>query len=207
MVIIGVAGDRGSGKNTFARLCIKYIEENYPELTAREESWAFLLKKSAAHSLGFKFETDQEYNDWADMFKETGSVEISYLPIDEFASVVKTITGREFLQFYGTEGHRDIFSDDFWVDAFWSANEFDESDVVFITDTRFENEAESNIKHDGINIKIANDRIQNEDSHVSEQGLPAEFIYTVVSNHGSMYELKNAAEQFVEHYIIFNGLS
>ena len=51
------------------------------------------------------------------------------------------MTMRLFLQRYGTEAHRDIFGDDFWVKA-TLPDGLDHSDrLIVVTDCRFPNEA------------------------------------------------------------------
>lgn len=197
MNFIGLSGDRGSGKNTFARLCIDYIKEEHPEYSPREESFASLLKKSAAAALGFSADNAEP---WADELKREGSEvkTILYMPDSEWLYETTGITGRQFLQNYGTEAHRNIFGMDFWVDAFWSTNEFSENDVVFICDARFDNEAQSIIDRGGIIAQVVNDRVNNNDSHASEAGLPGELISAIIDNNGTIEDLRETAKTFVD---------
>jgi hypothetical protein len=202
MLIIGVAGDRGAGKNTFADLCGDYIRHDYPSYNYKEASWAYLLKKSAAASLGFELEAidDNDLKIWSDGLKLNGEVNSeSISEVDGTEVVVSTrISGREFLQRYGTEAHREIFGTNFWVDAFWEVNDFQDNDIVFVCDTRFENEAQSIKDRGGIIVEIVNDRINNEDSHASELGLPREYIDIIVDNSSTIDNLEASAETFVD---------
>jgi len=192
-MIIGLAGSKGSGKDTFAKLCVDIINEEEGHL-ACVQSWAYLLKKSAAATLGIDID---DINSWADSMKNEGQVEAAWY--DDSDNVV-TISGREFLQNYGTEAHREIFGKDFWVNAFWEEN--DEAalnivDVMFIADTRFENEAQSIKDRGGIVLRIDRGLAKSNDTHASELGLPGELIDIVVDNNGTLYELEQSARTFV----------
>lgn len=200
MILIGVSGFKGSGKNTFAKKCLNDLACNYGRV-AHEMSWASLLKESAAASLGIELTggTETAANEWADEFKSVGQVTVSYRDKAGSDYPDVTISGREFLQNYGTEAHREIFDDDFWVNAFWTNNDFREDDIVFICDTRFENEARSIKEHNGLIIQIANDKVDSaaNDTHASEVPLPGEYIDIVVDNNGTIDDLTETAETFV----------
>lgn len=213
MILIGIAGAKGSGKNTFAQLCIDYLRQAHGR-EAFEMSWAELLKVSAAESLGLSFDSIDGYLEWADKFKEEGSVTTEWWNptkikngIEQYigSQSIVQISGREFLQNYGTEAHREIFDDDFWVNAFWTTNDFREDDIVFICDTRFENEARSIKEHNGLIIQIANDKVDSaaNDTHASEVPLAGEYIDIIVDNNGSLEDLKKSAEMFVEGCLLY----
>ena len=198
MILVGVGGARGSGKNTFAKLCIEILEEK--GYTALEMSWAARLKESAFKTFGFKGDGKAKtYNDWADEFKSIGKVKVTFE--DKAGSPYEDveITGREFLQNYGTEAHRKVFADNFWVDAFWETNRFGDDSIVFVCDTRFDNEAKSIVDHGGINIRIQRDEVEEslEDTHASEAGFDPQYLDVVIENNGSMEDLQVAAETFV----------
>lgn len=203
MILVGVGGARGSGKNTFAKLCIEILEEK--GYTALEMSWASLLKKQAARSLGIDLGDQFEaYNKWADEFKAIGKISVSYLDRTGSEYPDFEISGREYLQYDGTEGHREVFDDNFWVNEFWAHNKMEEwykdSDmVVFICDTRFDNEAQSVVEHGGINIRIQRDEVEEslEDTHASEAGFDPQYLDVVIENNEGLEELQVAAETFV----------
>jgi len=188
MILVGVAGNKGSGKNTFATKCIEFLSSEYGRV-GYEMSWASLLKESAAATLGVH---TNKASEWADSFKNNYDVLLT-----DNGKTVHSISGREFLQNYGTEAHRDIFDDDFWVNAFWDSNTFQSSDIVFITDCRFSNEVRSVKEHGGILVKIENDRIDNNDEHASEQGIEMENVDVVIMNHSTIENLQEQAEVFV----------
>lgn len=198
MILVGVAGNKGSGKNTFAKDCINELSCNYGR-RAFEMSWAELLKISAAEALGVKFEWTGQYLKWADDLKSHGYISVDIKQEDGINYTRHEISGREYLQNYGTEAHREIFDYDFWVNAFWNTNDFAEEDIVFICDTRFDNEALSIKEHGGLIAQISNDRVDKtaNDSHASEVPLPGEYIDVVVDNNGTREDLKEVAETFI----------
>lgn len=125
------------------------------------------------------------------------------------------ISGRTFLQRYGTEAHRDLFGDDFWVDALlpleikkfhgdearWQKN-FPTSDIAVITDVRFENEAERIRDLGGQVWRIDRpDLPETEDQHASEQALPISMVDVVVPNYG-LYPFKLVVREAAEVHLM-----
>jgi len=47
----------------------------------------------------------------------------------QLIAIEHSITGRQALQRYGTEGHRDVFGEDFWVDALLPVDSYTEGTV------------------------------------------------------------------------------
>jgi hypothetical protein len=210
MILIGLCGAKRSGKNTFARLVIQELEKN--GVKSKEASWASILKVSAAKSLGYEFETADEYEQWADTFKEECSITIEIIDIMEEPEMkkVKSVSGRKFLQLYGTEAHRETFGDNFWIEAFWADNDFSKYDVAFITDCRFENEALSVLQKKGKIIKIENmsaEENNQKDNHDSENGIPKNLITQVIKNNSSLEDFEQTAKIFAKDIIgdIKNG--
>ncbi len=195
MILVGVAGNKGSGKNTFAKECINDLACNYGKV-AYEMSWAELLKVSAAKALGYEFDSVSEYLEWADSFKQVADVYVT-----DNGRIVQQITGREFLQNYGTEAHREVFDDDFWVNAFWNSNIFRDDSVVFICDCRFPNEIQSIKEHGGIVVQIQRDNVDNNDSHASEQGIDLADVDIIIDNNSTIEELKESAEVFINEIL------
>ena len=94
--------------------------------------------------------------------------------------VMKTFSMREFLQRYGTESHRDVFGDNFWVDQAL-AKVTDPNKVYVITDCRFENEASAIYGAGGVVIRVLGPE-GNSDTHASEKPLGDEYIYDTIDN-------------------------
>lgn len=162
-------------------------------IISQEGSWASLLKESAYQTLGILNDEYREgiFNLWADSFKENHTINIT----NSIGETIHTISGREFLQRYGTEGHREIFGDNFWIDSFWHSNDFSDCQVLIITDCRFDNEAESVKEKGGTIIKIKNDRAEKEtDKHDSESGISKSLIDLTINNSGTIEDLKNLAK-------------
>lgn len=67
---------------------------------------------------------------------------------------VTQLTFREFLQRYGTESHRDVFGEDFWLDQALPMDK-DYTDAVYVvTDARFPNELKRIKDLGGVTVRI-----------------------------------------------------
>lgn len=208
MKLIGVAGAKRSGKNTFADL-----------LAAREENvtrvaFADKLKLFAARALGFRG-TDEFLIALMDEFKETGELAAGYRQPGADGSILLNMTGRQYLQWVGTEAGRNTFGDTFWIDqvlpdpvkfdgADWQTlieGEFYERygwevDYVVVTDVRFPNEAQRIRDLGGVVVEIQRDGAGG-DGHVSETPLPREMVDYVVTNDGTMEDLSDEVDVFL----------
>lgn len=115
--LIGLNGKARSGKDTTADKIEEWCKAWTPELTVARHGFADKLKESAAHSLGV-FEEEIAFCNKLKGDYERGTVQVRMASISTGPNnLVKQITGREFLQYYGTEAHRDVFGYNFWVDA------------------------------------------------------------------------------------------
>ena len=188
-MIIGIAGAKRAGKNTVA----KFIAEEFGnEYEVCEWSFAEDLKRSAAEALG---ETS-DHIQFCEALKEHGTIAVY---MDD--TKVSEISGREYLQFYGTEAHRDIFDTDFWVNNTLNkicrieqniSLEDWKNRIDLITDVRFPNEAEEIRDLGGKILKVRRDEVeQSGDTHASEKPLPDELIDRTILNNGTLEELKH----------------
>lgn len=208
-VLIGLHGQRGSGKDTAFRYAHEWATER--GVSAGRRGFADALKLSFARlfipniSLG-------EAIDWCNRIKEGGTLwiedEVAYP--DQTSTLTHEISGRVALQRYGTEGHRDVFGSDFWVDALlprgggWPMNFSGEMDfsmeppeICAVTDVRFENEAERIRELGGIIIKI--DRsVGDPDNHVSEFPLPNRLIDFVIENNTTLTVFREDVRAFMD---------
>ncbi len=142
-MIIGLHGKARSGKDSVCNLMRKHSNGKVVR-----RAFADQLKLSA-YRLFKPDATVEEALLWADDMKEQG-----YVDMIHDSGKGAHVTGREFLQRYGTESHRDIFGRDFWVDCAlprWDGMGHTEEgifqvhspfDCVVFTDVRFVNEAE-----------------------------------------------------------------
>lgn len=188
--VIGLCGPSRAGKNTLATI----VAEEYPSLIVAAEGFSDRLKVSAALALGFTG-TRRELIASMDMLKVCGGVEtrIEHGPHDVQESYVN---GRRFLQLYGTEAHREVFGDDFWVNAVLpdpSAPFAGRTDIafdyLFLTDVRFPNEAERILASGG-----AMWRVEREETvvtgHVSEVPIPDSLVSRTIRNTGTLDDLR-----------------
>jgi hypothetical protein len=189
-MIIGIAGAKHSGKNTLA----EYISDHFEgDFLVKEWSFAADLKRSAAKALGFEGEHEEVF--FCDDLKEAGTITISFdnekLAPNSFEGW--SISGREFLQLYGTEAHRDIFGPNFWVNNLFDKIYADEDGQLIhtadtrprfdlITDVRFPNEADAIRSNDGKVIQIRRTEVERGDSHSSEKPLDTSLIDATIWN-------------------------
>ena len=190
--LLGLCGGRGVGKDTAFGFIQQWAEGR--GLTACRRSFADKLKHSAALALGFRVE-EPDAVVLMDELKNLG--EITTVIPDQ--SILYTIDGRKFLQLYGTEAHREVFGQNFWVDALlpvlyddngshddsgWHA-EFAFADICVTADVRFVNEAERIHELGGQIWEILRDTGTSDD-HVSEAGLPDDQIDLKIPNFSSL---------------------
>ena len=130
MTVVGMHGRIGAGKNETARLIAELAD-----VPVRELSLAAPLKLSAAAALGVHASVLETWKRDPDVLVTISRREWGR------TRVLHSQTVREYLQRYGTEAHRDVFGESFWVDAVLPAS-LDHSDrLVVVTDVRFPNEA------------------------------------------------------------------
>lgn len=209
MRLIGLHARLQAGKDTAFEVIDRHATDG--NKLAVRHALADPLKVSAFRSLGIDkalqaFERD-ELVGIAELVKKTGRVTVSWERPNGTLTAA-SITGRQFLQFYGTEAHREgdlgsSFGPDFWVDnllplgnvgdrpAFW--DNFKESwagfaDFAVVTDVRFDNEAERILALGGEVWWIdAEQRLgPNEETHTSEQKLDDQYITRVIDNNSTL---------------------
>lgn len=210
MRLIGLNGRRGSGKDqTF-----QYIQEWADGLgfESRRLAFADKLKISAMRALGFDG-PEEECVALANLIKQEGSSVNTAYDHPEHTRRGLHITGRLFLQRYGTEAHRDVFGEDFWINAAlptpYARNYGDDAydahlgnqkrleerypgvDILVVTDVRFENEAARIIALGGEVWEVRRPTLEHSDAHASEQPLPDRQIDYVIVNDSNLSVLAN----------------
>jgi hypothetical protein len=192
-MIIGIAGAKRAGKNTVAQI----IEEAYGD-THLVKQWSFAedLKKSAAAALGYFDDSTVSAVEFCDALKENGRIIIEDLD----GTGEWQISGREYLQYYGTEAHRDIFGTAFWINHLFAKIQTHghesgtaiEERIDLITDVRFPNEADAvSAQPLGKVIRVRRKEVEGSgDSHASETPLPKPMIDREVWNNSSIKELE-----------------
>jgi hypothetical protein len=177
-VIIGLSGYKGSGKDTVA----DYLVERHGFIKI---SFAKKLKQSASALFGI------EEDNW-EVWKNDPNIKISIKTENSSEPSLEhaKLTAREFLQRYGTEAHREIFGDDFWVEnAFSDVNNF--SDYV-VPDCRFENEINEIHKRGGLVVRIDRQLVSPDSLlHISEAPPNPDLIDWHLDNNSSIDVLYN----------------
>jgi hypothetical protein len=185
MTLVAFNGKLGSGKDTAGERL-----DAMAACPTNRLSFARPLKESAAALLDIPAEDWETYKHDPEV-KVMLSVgyeefEVGY-PDDggevlEQPRVIREFTARQFLQRYGTESHRDVFGENFWVDlALESYRYSSSSDLTYITDCRFENEAEAVLKLGGVVVNVIGPD-DDTGSHLSEAKLPDRLITFYLDN-------------------------
>lgn len=181
MMIIGICGRAGSGKDTTASLLQSFL----PEDSTRTRAFAKPLKDAAKAKFGL--------TDWHVNTQEGKREFVPYLG--------KTV--RQLLELEGTEATRDVYGSNFWICRM--AQEIDTAfkeniKVFIITDVRFENEAEFIRDNGGLIFQI--DRELEQElatvSHASAQPLPPHLVNIFVPNNGTIKDLEKEVKDLAE---------
>jgi hypothetical protein len=175
-MLIGLGGKLQSGKDTVFNI----IKEFHPE--AEKFYFTKKMKESAAALFGIDPELWEKYKN--DELESLLTLELGK------GEVVIHMTIRQFLQRYGTEAHRNIFGEDYWLDDIMP-EDFDHSNrFVVVKDMRMPNEIERIIELSGFTVKVEKNGLENSD-HPTENEIPDELIDWHLDNNGSREELKN----------------
>lgn len=185
-MIVAFTGKLGSGKDTAGERMVSMVD-----LPSRRVSFAAPLKESAAALWDIPVADWEIYKNDPDakVFLAVGYVDVTedehgniIEPPLEAPNVIREFTVREHLQRYGTESHRDVFGQNFWVEqGSKELNPWGEYEFVYVTDARFYNEAEALRQHGGVIVRVVGDN-EETGAHRSESGLPDEFINFIVDN-------------------------
>lgn len=193
-MLIGLNGRLKAGKDTTFQI----IKELYPE--AERVSFADPLKESAAQALGLSLETLETLKGHEEIHMEfpSGMVMSSTLashPKSELSHWKLNI--RSYLQRYGTEAHREVFGDNFWVDQALPLD-LDHSDrLLVVTDMRFPNEAQRVLDLGGHTVRVVRDVQTAHSLHPSEQDIDHMCRYTI-DNTGTLNDLYEEVAAFMK---------
>jgi hypothetical protein len=182
MRIIGLTGRARSGKDTVAGILADELGGNVVR-----QGFADKLKLSAARIFHPEYDVEQAIA-WCNVVKEGARLGAG-VDFEWGYESVGSCTGREFLQRYGTEAHRDVFGEDFWLDAVLPAGR-DDADVLVIPDVRFVNEAERVRARGGELWEIRRPGVGIGEAHVSEAGIPGTLWTCLLHNDGDIDDLR-----------------
>jgi hypothetical protein len=183
-MIIGLCGYKGTGKDTVGRYLV--ARYGYEQL-----AFADKLKKSVAALFGIP-------RSWVDDFKY--NVPLRVVAVEPKSTDRQlNLEWRTFLQRYGTEAHRDVFGNDFWVEQLEKSLPPDFITTRYVvTDVRFENEAAWIHQKLGLVVAIKRPGFKS-DGHASEI-LP---IYNyAIENDGTIEDLYTKVDEFMERYVL-----
>jgi hypothetical protein len=227
--LIGLHGRRGAGKDTAFGYAHEWATGR--GLLARRRGFADALKLSFTRLFIPDCSVDEGVA-WCDEIKDHLSrafVTAEWTRGFEVKGETETtirhkISGRLALQRFGTEGHRDVFGTDFWVDAllptttiidehdlpvgpkwpinFMSGLDQGDPDICVITDVRFPNEAERIKLLGGEVWEIYREGYKIDDSHASEIRLPSDLIdHTIRVASGDLRRLQQEVEMHMERVV------
>jgi deoxynucleotide monophosphate kinase-like protein len=195
-MLIGLNGNLKAGKDTTYEI----IRQFKPE--AERVSFADLLKDSAADSIGMSRGL-LEWLKGEEEFKFTIKWEgrgnpyengLSHALRDELNTW--EMTARQYMQWYGTEGHRTYFGENIWVDAALPVDLDHSQRFIVVTDMRFPNEVERVQNLGGVTVKIMRGVETAFSNHPSEQNID-DYIDAFIDNNGTKQELAEKVQRFL----------
>lgn len=172
--VLGLTGFAGAGKDTVFDRLVELGGSRFVRLSVAEP-----LKESVAARWGVDIHTLEQ-------IKRDGVVELRSGSV-----VVARMSLRQYLQNDGTQGHRGVFGEDFWLDTpnTWVEraetmllNASRDNLVVVNTSVRFENEARRIIEMGGQVWRVDGPQDTGAGGHESEERLPDELIAHVIDN-------------------------
>lgn len=187
-MIVGLTGYKGSGKDTAA----DYLVEVHG---FRKVAYADPLKDSVSAL----FDIDRtDIEEW----KNDPDIHVTITRTPSFKNIIleRRFSFREFLQRYGTEAHREIFGEDFWIKQFRALASSDDKRLV-IPDVRFRNEAQL-IRESGGHLWRLIRKPPTGDQHISEdlsELLP--FVTSTIANTGELIHLYDVLDAMVTNHV------
>lgn len=186
---IGVRGAKRAGKDLFTTFLFNSLSERFYNRPVVRTSFAKNLRKAVALIFGFS----EEFV-FSDDFKPFVT-EIHALRGDHLFNHKKPLTGRELLQYFGSEICREM-DNDCWARAPFFTTECEHNNALcFITDLRFPNEVKQLQRHRSFIIKVERPGFDGDD-HISERALDDfnndDFIIT---NSGTIEDLAEEANK------------
>lgn len=173
-MIIGIAGYKGSGKDTAGSVLI----QNYG---FQRISFAKPIKDLVSDMFNI------------DRYEIEGSCELTRELREDPSRGAYGMSQRKLLQDIGT-GLRHIVHKDIWVDMTIKQCMADENYVI--TDVRFPNEVEAIHKDGGFVIGVKRPGFRG-DGHESEHALDNTALPYIVNNDGTMEDLKNKIDKLI----------
>lgn len=187
-MLIGLHGKKKSGKDTAFGFIDDYFIQTAPNVV--QKRYSEKMKQSAFRLFYPEIDAEDacQVSDYLKREIPCNSVSLTFE--HESGMEVVTCTGREFLQRYGTESHRDLFGPDFWVDQCLPLGYDHSREVAVVTDVRFENEAQRIHDLGGTVWQLLRPSEDQGDAHASEVPLPDILIDIVIENTGTLEDFQ-----------------
>lgn len=187
-MIIGLHGKKRVGKDTVYEI----IRSSYPH--AVRVAFADKMRESLAALF------DISVKELEDLKESEAAFQL------DSVKTKRSFTWREFIQRYGTEAHRDIFGQDFWINSIFPTAfplaYVNPNDITVVTDVRFYNEARRILDLGGHIISVVRpNKEYNNDSHVSEMGLSEELVSYEIVNDGSLEQLQERVLKIIDNIL------
>jgi len=185
MTLIAINGLDRSGKDTAAH----YLRETQGAIT--QFSFADKMKESLCKTLRMSREELEEFKDHGEIVWRVGNKQW-------------TMTGREFIRWFATQGHREVFGEDFWVkeleaeiDQALPGDDFKRS-LVVIPDLRFESEAQWVRSHGGFIWQVVGRGVSGNGDYQFRQG-----IDRVIDNSKTLHDFYKEVEDAYREVMAF----
>lgn len=173
--IIGISGKKRSGKDTTAQYITQFLPGDSEIVHFADD-----MKKSAAIALGLA----------PDFFKHDISKLHRFLvDINPLGEPV-TMTGREFLQKFGTDCIRNVIGQEFWVVRMMEKIADLRARYIIIPDVRFPNEYHAIKQAGGLVVRINREEAETGDTHPSETALDDFHFDFYIDNNGPLMSRK-----------------
>lgn len=180
-LVIGITGKKRSGKDTLAARLIS--EHDFTQVRFVDPLRALLRAQDPIVYTLHDAEGGIVEIRLNDVLSDVGDWEIA----KEIPEV------RRLMQATGTEGARQIFGQDFWVEQ--AARKVASIDgPVVITDCRFPNEADFITDVGGLLVRVNRPGLVSTDEHASETALDSRIANLVVINDGTIADLHDRAD-------------
>lgn len=181
-MIIGMNGFGYAGKDTAYR----YLKQLLKPWPVHREGFADRLKVSAAAAVGIPVETLESLKDCGRITFERRVEDPYGQGADASYEFVQSMGVRRYLERYGTEAHRDVFDQDFWIGVVMESHVGHLMDnptaVTVVTDLRFPNEAEAILEHHGEVWEVIRPGKALDSDHPSNQPLPRHLVTRTIMN-------------------------
>jgi hypothetical protein len=182
-MLIGLNGRLKAGKDTTFLIIKEVLKEKNDPTPVIQVSFAEKLKASAAASLGIDRMMMEDLKAREDLYMGLLTAEPGILLTGPHLNM------REYLQRYGTEAHRDIFGENFWVDQALPADLDHSTGLYVVTDMRFPNEIQRVKDLGGVTVKVVRDVETSHGDHPSEQNVDDQIDY-FLNNTGTLEDLR-----------------